>query len=881
MRITVGFLHAGAYSDSSVVWKGDVWRTLTPEERSQIMGYPPESFSAVSGNAAARVQAKNSMIGNGFHLYSVMALFCFLPALLEAKIPPLLPSSEECALQSRLLGTIWEPGRLQQFPGILHAGDVVREMKTMFPLCPVQEYIWDQTASRLSACQLWELQAYFGWCKLQGQETNILPPSPLLRQDRTRVFAGLSGQRYPGNSSRGLDHLLPPGLGKEGHMEASSKLPSPFRHVTWPELDVAFVIHGLWVWRSCLPTKTAKLRHILRTVARALAPLEDALACHRVESARRVASEKRPAFTACITALLRWPDVSQPQQLILGYPIIGEFEYSGIFRVVAATEAMSVEEWFADGPSAIARIMSSRPPLHFEDIYTTTVEEQEKGFCSPFLSKEQVDAQYGVGRWRPLERFLIKQSDGKKRVIDNAKKTLHNSCTSLNETISTTNIDFVANVASDILQAFQLQSSPLDDLALQWLDLRVGTDDLPDAYRGLPVASHHQAASIIAVFLPGEGWAFTLLWGLAYGLESAVVSFNRFPQLGIAGSRRLVLSMCSSYFDDELSLEMVRDHDCSQCGLQLVFALLGAAPQASKRFRPAANRHYLGASLHCGDFCTNMSIMVQPKFSTSMKVQTKLLRALETKTLDSDEAGKLRGDINWMFSMCTGHLGRFAGPVLQLHQSGEAFILSDAAIRTLQLLLWAVIHAAPRVIPLVSDGRRLTRIYSDASFEADELRLGWVIFPPSGQPEGGACVVPPQVIASWKQRTQQIFPGESLAGLVVPILHPLRFRQAECLWFIDNEAAVAALIRGSTHELDVHLLAQAAQFLFHLSSARVWFEWIDTHSNISDGLSRLGLADGWSQAQGWHLREFSFPEGLCLDDLFSSPEALTLLGNSG
>ena len=92
---------------------------------------------------------------------------------------------------------------------------------------------------------------------------------------------------------------------------------------------------------------------------------------------------------------------------------------------------------------------------------------------------------------------------------------------------------------------------------------------------------------------------------------------------------------------------------------------------------------------------------------------------------------------------------------------------------------------------------------------------------------------------------------------------------------------MAALIRGSTRELDVHLIAQASQFIFHLSCARVWFEWIDTHANVSDGLSRLGLADDWSQAQGCSLAEFSFPEGLCLDDLFSSLEALTSYGDSG
>ena len=288
-----------------------------------------------------------------------------------------------------------------------------------------------------------------------------LPPSHLTRRDRTQVFASLSGQRYPGNSSKGLDHLLPPGLGKEGHLEASAQLQSPFRHQKWPEPDVAFVIHSLWVWRAFLPTKAAKLRHILRTVARALLPLEEALGIHRVDSAKRVAQGKRPALMACLTVLLRWPDVSQPRQLILGYPIIGELNYSGIFRTVPGKPMPCLSQWFADGQAAVDRIMASRPPLHYEDIYMTAREEQDKGFCSEFMSRSQMDSLFGPGQWRPLERFIIKQPDGKQRVIDNARKTLHNACASLQETISTTTVDFVANVASDILDAFDLQSGPL------------------------------------------------------------------------------------------------------------------------------------------------------------------------------------------------------------------------------------------------------------------------------------------------------------------------------------------------------------------------------------------------------------------------------------
>ena len=36
---------------------------------------------------------------------------------------------------------------------------------------------------------------------------------------------------------------------------------------------------------------------------------------------------------------------------------------------------------------------------------------------------------------------------------------------------------------------------------------------------------------------------------------------------------------------------------------------------------------------------------------------------------------------------------------------------------------------------------------------------------------------------------------------------------------------------------------------------RLWFEWIDSDSNPSDGLSRAGLADEWTRAQGFELLE--------------------------
>ena len=99
-----------AYEEASLVWRDAEWRQPTPHERAQLMGLPPESFDCVPGEPALRRQCQNSLIGNGFHLFSVMAVFCLLPHLLEAKIQHPMVDVEEIGLKSRQVGP---------FPGVV------------------------------------------------------------------------------------------------------------------------------------------------------------------------------------------------------------------------------------------------------------------------------------------------------------------------------------------------------------------------------------------------------------------------------------------------------------------------------------------------------------------------------------------------------------------------------------------------------------------------------------------------------------------------------------------------------------------------------------------------------------------------------------------
>ena len=529
---------------------------------------------------------------------------------------------------------------------------------------------------------------------------------------------------------------MPPGLGKVRHMEAAQLLQNPFAPRPWPEKDVQFVIAMLGTWQQYYPGFVERCHATFKTVITAIQPLEDWMAHHRSYTARLVAVSKRPVAAATLVALLRWPDKQVAQHLLTGFPIVGHLPSSGLFRPIATSSDKAMHEWLGDEAiRSVDSLMASRPPLFADEIVKITQEEHKKGFCSDFLTRGQLDSCYGRGQWRAIPRFLVQQQDGKLRAIDNGRKSKHNDFTVLDETITTVNVDFVASIGAMIFAEFGTVLPP-------WIQMRLGTDDLPDAYRGLAVDPAQMRFSNIAVYLPQEGWRFVKLYGLAFGLASAVISFNRIPALGIAAARRCMGALAAAYFDDQLGIEVIRDRFLSRRAIQAVFQGVGAPPHPDKSFAPAPNRHYLGTSVHVGEFSEIGVVRFQPKRSTRMKVQRILESAIHQRLLTVDQASKLRGDLNWMYSNCAGQLGKLAGPLLTAKQTSAQPALTSAEVQTLQLLLHLLMRAQPRDVDVSITPRATVRIYSDASFEQNQLRLGWIIFGDQHCPTGGTCLVP-------------------------------------------------------------------------------------------------------------------------------------------
>ena len=115
--------------------------------------------------------------------------------------------------------------------------------------------------------------------------------------------------------------------------------------------------------------------------------------------------------------------------------------------------------------------------------------------------------------------------------------------------------------------------------------------------------------------------------------------------------------------------------------------------------------------------------------------------------------------------------------------------------------------------------------------------------------------MPEAALGMFTPRATQIFACEAIAIPEAVMNDAEALAGRDITWFIDNEPACSSFIRGCSKCEDVSEVVAIGLLQLQKLNCRVWFEWIDSEANPSDGLSREGLQDRWTQEQDWHLDE--------------------------
>ena len=145
----------------------------------------------------------------------------------------------------------------------------------------------------------------------------------------------------------------------------------------------------------------------------------------------------------------------------------------------------------------------------------------------------------------------------------------------------------------------------------------------------------------------------------------------------------------------------------------------------------------------------------------------------------------------------------------------------------------------------------------------------WVQLSP---PSAGACVHDPvngskrafwmvlcsELIERWADR-HSIMEVESVPVVSLLLTEPGLFLGRDVIWFIDNVAALAAHVKGGSDAQDLDRAACVASLAMARLGTRVWFEYVESHSNWADGISRKLSADEFCAKYSFALQQTVVP----------------------
>ena len=149
---------------------------------------------------------------------------------------------------------------------------------------------------------------------------------------------------------------------------------------------------------------------------------------------------------------------------------------------------------FSDGTSqsyvdSLYATLKPHPlPSWDEELLRLTRKDIDRGSGEGLFGWRDMDARYGVNKWRPIPRYVIQQQN-KYRAIDNSRASGHNNATILRERVHTTSLEFFASACKQFLTHNEHLQSQAEQ-SHQSLTLEVGVDDEEDAYRKYATADY-------------------------------------------------------------------------------------------------------------------------------------------------------------------------------------------------------------------------------------------------------------------------------------------------------------------------------------------------------------------------------------------------------
>lgn len=559
-----------------------------------------------------------------------------------------------------------------------------------------------------------------------------------------------------------------------------------------------------------------------------------------------------------------YSDMGVVHLLSQGVKLVGLSEKSGVWQEDdTKLPTCSIEHLWAAAQSAQESVLSSSgsgdAEMDVELWKLTEKEVEDKLLVGPLAGDEREGA---LGKlWVPARRFGIVQS-GKIRPVDNFSEFGTNQAFGSPEKVGLLSIDHVVAWARAWMEAVtsdrkvrvvssdgQVWEGVLHEswTLESWRSLAGRVADLKNAYKQMASSPAHACFSAIGVWNPNKMRVevFKAL-SLMFGETAAVYSFLRVSRALSHICSYLFLLLTIEFFDDFTQIESKALQESAMSTLESVFELLGwdVSMTEKKRLLPAECFNSLGVLVDLSRSQYKQVVL----FNKEGRIEgiMELVKAILCRnTMGFKDALSLKGKLQF----AEGQLFfRVAAPVCRLlsrwASNGSERRLTDEmslALRSLQLVLDS---AGPRVVEPRSLDEPII-IFTDGACEPSGSTIGGIIFIRGMRPEVfGARLTAAAALALTSKvgQTQIIGQAELLPVLVAKFIWRRYLKNRRVIYFIDNDSARLALVRGYSPVLTSLNIIMRCAHQDSLSRSSSWYARVPTKSNIGDGPSRLDVA---------------------------------------
>ena len=648
------------------------------------------------------------------------------------------------------------------------------------------------------------------WIQMRGEN---LPIGSTLEGAATgRAQAALGRQAGVLDSKRALPAVIGYGIGKEQHFDKCRQFGAagqlPFDADYAPPIDLRFAAFATVALTVAGEGRLRRWRQAgagsLKELSQRLQPLSRALRRWQSHSVHAVAKNVHVALICVLTWVMGWPDWRLAQRFITGFDIIGRLEETGIWKRCESQEPISEGQLLMESSVMLQGMTSRRPDVEATFLWESCLKEHEKGWAAAPVSKAVLDRKFGARGWAAVPSFVHVQQSGKKRRIDNAKAGGQNDATAYPERWH------MPSAFTPAIYAKAL-AKEASDAGVSWhrFALEMGGEDLPDAYRSLPVRPKHLRYNIIAAREPRSGqWRFLEAYALLFGLSSSVMDFMRWSTFLEAAARRVLALLHTMYVDDGGIGDMSAAKGAGQAALNILFEELGTPCAGAKQQRMSHAGTFLGIEHDVTHAFDERGVVeFSPREQMIAKVMGLIQSARSRNHMTPAEASKLRGILPWMGSSMFNGIGVAAmAPLKQRQYSDVApWALSHNIRRSLDYLEFILELKPRRLIHVSPDTNPLIVVASDARADGSGLPSGGYLLIDCGTGErvGGWCHFDDALLAMWgfpvEHRRNGGNPIALCEGAMVPIVmeqQARRLQDRRVLWILDNTSALHSFVKG-------------------------------------------------------------------------------------